>query len=59
MAVDDQSETSFSISKETWPWQTVFVVFIHRNEFRHATPVASGATGRANDQGPRWALRCI
>jgi len=37
MAIDDQYEISFSILQGTLPWQPIFVGFIHRIDFRHAT----------------------
>jgi len=37
MAVEDQSEISFSNPRGTLPWQPIFVGFIHRTNFRHAS----------------------
>jgi len=37
VAVDDQSETSFLISRGTLPQQPVFVSFIHRTDFGRAS----------------------
>jgi len=34
MAVDDQSEISFSVPQETLPRQLIFVGYIHTFEFR-------------------------
>jgi len=63
MTVNDHSEISFSIPQGTLPWQPIFVVSMHRNEFRwHSvdgvsvrqelrlirwTQAASGVAGRA------------
>jgi len=37
MAIDDQYEISFSSLQGTLPRQPIFVGFIHRIDFRHAT----------------------
>ena len=37
VAVDDQREISFSIPQGPLPWQPIFVGFIHRTDFRHAS----------------------
>ena len=71
VAVDNQSEISFSIPEGTMPWQPSFVGSIHRVEFRRQsaggvslrqkalliswTQAASGAAGRAK----RRALPCV
>jgi len=37
MAVDDQCEISILVLQGTLPWQPIFVGFIHRTDFRHAS----------------------
>ena len=37
MAVDGQSEIRFSILEGTLSWQPIFVSFIHRTDFCHAS----------------------
>jgi len=43
MAVDDQSEISFSIHQGTLPWQPFFAAVYRPPNLIFATPVASGA----------------
>ena len=56
MAVDNQSEISFSVSRGTWQWQRFFRPFypqyyteyVFSTELIRWTQAASGAAGRAN-----------